>query len=134
MITIDTNIAARFLLEDIPDHSERAAGLFERAGAGTAKLYVPASVIIELSYLFTRRLSVPRDRTAITLLDFVQLPGLVIEHVEAVQAALSFWRNHGGLSFVDCYHLALTRQLDMSQIYSFDRKMGGYPGVERIEP
>ena len=134
MITIDTNIAARFLLDDIPDHSERAASLIEEAGKGTLRLFVPASVIIELSYLFTRRLHVPRQRAAIALQEFVRFPGLIVEHAEAVQSALTFWQERGGLSFVDCYHLALTHALDMNQIYSFDKKMNRYPGVERIEP
>ncbi len=40
----------------------------------------------------------------------------------------------GPLSFADCFHLTLTKELGMTQIYTFDRKMNRFPGVERLEP
>lgn len=60
--------------------------------------------------------------------------GLESDHPEACVEALRLWAEQGPLSFADCFHLALTKQLGMARIDTFDRKMGRYPGVERIEP
>jgi predicted nucleic acid-binding protein len=64
----------------------------------------------------------------------VSNPGISTDHPEAIQQALRLWAREGPLSFPDCFHLALTRQLGMTRIVTFDQKMDRYPGVERIEP
>jgi predicted nucleic acid-binding protein len=134
MIAIDTSIVARHVLADIPDHSRRASDLVASASNGAVDLFIPATVIAELVHLFHRTLSIPKEQVADVLLDVVRIRGVHAEHEEAVSSALTFWRSTGGLSFPDCYHLALTRELGMTEIYSFDQKMDRYPGVARIEP
>lgn len=134
MIALDTNIVARYVLGDIPDHSARASELFRSASRGAVDLFIPATVFVELAHLLHRRLSIPRRRVADTLLDVLRIRGIHAENTEAVASALDFWRSTGGVSFADCYHLALTRELGMTEIYTFDRKMDRYPGVTRIEP
>ena len=66
-----------------------------------------------------------------TILDYA---GIVTDHPEALKTALQFWATQGPLSFADCFHLTLTRQLGMTHIVTFDQKMNRYPGVERVEP
>lgn len=134
MIALDTNIIARYLLADIPDHSARASELIRSASRGAVDLFVPASVFVELAHLLHRRLSIPRSHVAKTLLDVLHIRGIHGENTEAVSSALDFWRSTGGLSFPDCYHLALTRELGMMEIYSFDKTMDRYPGVTLLEP
>lgn len=134
MITVDSNVILRFLLGDIPDHAERSKRLFQQANPETSALFIPATAIAEVSYVLTRLYNTPRARAADALMGICQLFGVEIENRNAIEAALAFWRANGGLSFVDCYHLALTEHMGLNQIYSFDKKMGRYPGVERIEP
>jgi predicted nucleic acid-binding protein len=134
MVTLDTNILARYLLNDIPDHSERARNLLRSAARGDEALFLPASVFVEISHLMTRRRSIPRQRVATALMQLLRFEVIHIQERNAVADALTFWEATGGLSFVDCYHLALTRHLGMTQIYTFDRKMNRFPGVARIEP
>lgn len=133
-VALDTNILARYLLDDIPDHTLRVKRLLHSAAQGDVQLFVPASVFVELAHLLHRRRSVPRPRVAAALSGITRLQGLNIPERNAITAALDFWQSTGGLAFVDCYHLALTKELGMTQIYTFDRKMDRYPGVERIEP
>ena len=57
-----------------------------------------------------------------------------MSHKAAIVAALDFWQTHPALDYADCFHLTLTKDLGMSGIYTFDRKMDRFPGVERIEP
>jgi len=134
MIAIDTNIAARYLLADIPDHHRRVTDLFAKASSGKVELFVPAAVFAELSYILTRLTGIPRQQAAQGLLQLSITPGLVIEHADAIANALVYWRDNGGVSFVDCFLLALSEARGITQIYSFDKKMNRYPGVERIEP
>lgn len=134
MITIDTNVAARYLLADIPDHHQRAVKLLTSAASGHVEIFVPAAVFTELSYVLTRLAGFPRQRAAEGLLQFASFPGLHLEHEAVIIDALSFWRDHGGVSFVDCFLMALSSANGISRIYTFDRKMDRYPGVERIEP
>jgi predicted nucleic acid-binding protein len=134
MITIDTNVAARYLLEDIPDHHRRSVELFTSAASGHIELFVPAAVFTELSYVLTRLAGFSRQRAAEGLLQFAAFPRLHLEQEGAIINALSFWRDNGGVSFVDCYLMALSQANGITQIYTFDRKMNRYPGVERIEP
>lgn len=134
MIALDTNVLARFLLGDIPDHAERSAALLRNASVREQELFVSSTVLAELSWLLTKQRAVPRYIVAQTFSDLLDIPGVVIEHSGAVREAIAFWRDHGGVSYVDCYHLALTKELGMTQIYTFDRKMDRFPGVERMEP
>jgi len=57
-----------------------------------------------------------------------------MDHKSAIIDALEFWVSQPPLDYADCYHLALTRELGLTGIYTFDRKKDRYPGVERIEP
>lgn len=134
LVALDTNILARYLLDDIPDHTTRAKQLLHTAAQGGVGLFVPASVFIELSYLLRRRRSIPRQRVATALSGVLRLQGLRIQDRNAIANALDFWQSTGGLSCVDCYHLALAKELGMTAMYTFDKKMDRYPGVKRIEP
>ena len=134
MILIDTNILARYLLDDIPDHAERSRRLFEQAGRNETELFVPVTALAELLWLLIRQKGYPKGPVVETLLDLFRLPSLIVENHLAVNKALHLWVETSSLSFVDCYHLALAEALGMTQIYSFDKKMDRYPGVERIEP
>lgn len=134
MILIDTNILARYFLNDIPDHSERTRNLFEQALRGEVKLYVPTTCIGEITWLTVRQRKVPKEVIAGLLLDLFLIRTIMVENKSAVVNALHMLIDLNGLSFVDCYHLALAKELGMTQIYSFDKKMDRYPGVERIDP
>jgi predicted nucleic acid-binding protein len=134
MILIDTNILARYFLNDIPDHSARTRGIFQRAASGHEQLFVPVTCIAEITWLTIKQRRVPKEVIADLLLDLFLLDGIVVENRSVVFSALEALKTYNGLSFVDCYHLALAGELGMNKIYSFDKKMDRYPGVERMEP
>ena len=52
----------------------------------------------------------------------------------SVLHALSFWQETGGLSFANCYQLALAADLGFTEVHSFDKAMGRYPDVTRVAP
>ena len=133
-VLVDTNVILRHLLDDIPDHSQRANVLFAGIMTGDRRVYIPTTVFLESSYVLTESKGVPVADAAHGLATILGYAGLETDHPEAMKAALQLWATQGPLSFADCFHLALTKQLGMMRIVTFDQKMDRYPGVKRIEP
>lgn len=133
-VALDTNVICRHALDDHEQHSPRAKVLFERIAQGEIHVFCPATAIFEAIYILSDRNESPRSDVAGYFATIVQYPGFHLEHPQSIRAAFNLWAANPALDFADCYHLALTRELGMTQIYTFDKKMNRYPGVERIEP
>jgi predicted nucleic acid-binding protein len=131
---LDTNVLLRHILQDEPDYSARASHLLRSIRAGEVRVHTSQTVIFEAVYVLGKQFRAPKDRIAAILLEIVSYPSLVIPNRASVLAALAFWTQHGGLSFADCFHLALANHWGLERIYTFDQKMDRYTGVERIEP
>lgn len=131
---IDTNVLIYHLIQTDHEASQASHELFARLRSGSEMAFVSSTVVFETVHVSQTSYGVPKHLIADTLADVLRLAGLQTDHEAALLDALAFWREQGPLSFPDCFHLALARQLGMARIYSFDRKMDRYPGVERIEP
>ncbi len=131
---IDTNVLIYHLGQPDHEHGPRSSELFARLWAGTEVGFIGSSVIIECIHAFRTRFDIPVAVLADNLIKVLAFPGVRTDQHEALVSALQFWREEGPLSFVDCYHLALTKSLGMDAIYTFDRKMDRYPGVAQVEP
>jgi predicted nucleic acid-binding protein len=134
MRTIDTNVLVYHLIGESGDLSKRSSELLLRLKADREKVYLPVTVVFECIYTCQSERDVTNDVLGDLLLEVLGFPGVMTDNTDALVNALEFWRSQGPLSFADCYHLALTKELGMTQIYTFDKKMDRYPGVERIEP
>lgn len=134
MRTIDTNVLVYHLIGESGELSRRSSALMLRLKADREKAYLPVTALFECIYTCKSISDVPNDALADVLIEILHFPGVVVDHLKALVDALQVWRTQGPLSFADCYHLALTKDLGMSEIYTFDKKMDRYPGVERVEP
>ncbi|HVL22784.1 MAG TPA: PIN domain-containing protein [Thermomicrobiales bacterium] len=132
--SIDTTILLRHLLQDHDEHSPRASALLLDVRKGTKRIFCPSTVIFEAIHALHRRANIPHPAVAMALTNLIELPNFVMTDEPVVIAALEFCTQQSPLDDADCYHLALTRELAMSRIYTFDKKMDRFPGVERIEP
>lgn len=131
---IDTNVLVYHLVQDHREFSPRSSRLFNTLRLGQAAAYVSSTVIFECIYVCQGAYDVPNEPLAQALIEILSFAGLRSDHADALVDALSLWSRQGPLSFADCFHLALTRDLGMTRIYTFDKKMDRYPGVSRIEP
>lgn len=131
---VDTNIICRHALQDHDDHSPRANQLFLKLARGEEFVYCPPTAIFEAIHIMHGRNKAPRAEVESYFNIILKYPGLETYGLSSVIDALAFWQSNPRLDFADCYHLALAEELGMTQIYSFDKKMDRYPGVERIEP
>lgn len=134
MKMIDTNILVYFLSDSQGEHSERSISLISRILGGEETGYVPAMVVLECIHVLRTGFNVPEKETADLLHSLLSSSSLVCEFKGPLLHALDFASSQTALSFADCYHLALAEELAMTQIYSFDKKMDRYPGIEQIEP
>ena len=131
---IDTNILVYHLIQNHESFSPRSTALLDDLAAGRTTATCASTVIVETVYVLEKGFLVPRSDAHSALKSIVNIAAIEFDFREALLAALDFWNSQGPLSFADCYHLALTREQGLEAIYIFDKKMGRYPGVERIEP
>lgn len=133
-VMLDTNVLIYHLMQNHEDHSSRSQSLLSRVRLGIEHIYCPSTAIMECTYVLQQQFSAPREEIAPLLSNIISLPNVECEFKRSLLNGLSFWQTNAGLDFADCYHLALAEELGMTQIYSFDKKMDRYPGMERIEP
>lgn len=131
---LDTNILIYHLTGNHPDYSPRCTALMEQIEHGDVEAYTAVTAVDEALRVLTKVFGHQRSTAAQEVSMILVQPEIRIDHRQAVLNAITLWAANGPLAFADCYHLALTKELGMTEIYTFDRKMDRFPGVERIEP
>ena len=131
---LDTNPILRHVLDDHPDHAPRAHTLFARIEAGEERVQTTDTVIFEAAFTLEKFYKVPRAQVRETVLDLLQLPGIVLAGKRAYRRVFDLWVEHAGLSFADCYHAVLVERLQLPAIISFDTDFDRLPGIRRREP
>lgn len=112
MITLDTNVLARYLLKDDPAQFEKAQAIIE----GPETFAIPVTVCLELVWVLEvsdcSRAEIAR---AIRLL--IGLPNLTVSPVEILLNALRWYE--GGMDFADAMHLAMS--IESEALVTFDK-------------
>ena len=131
---VDANVFLRHLLQDEPNHSSRASALFEAVEFEERRVHVADVAICEVVFVLSKRYKSERVDVRDAMVPLIGLPSVVLPGKRMMIEAFDLWVREAGLSFVDCYQLCLARQLGLSGVITFDKKMSRLPGVERIEP
>lgn len=131
---LDTNILLRQVLQDHSDHSPRATRLIAAIERGERAVRLSDTVVFETVFTLEKTYRVARPNIHRGLRRILELPGIVLPGKRIYASVFDLWVREPALSFADCYHLCLTRQLELPAILSFDRKLNRLPGVARIEP
>lgn len=119
MIALDTNVIARFYVDDPTDPQAKlqrpaARKVFEEAQA----LFVPITVVLELEWVLRAFYGFNRAQFAKVVTHLAGLPHLTLESAPTVLAAL---QDHaGGLDFADALHLRASQACEA--LVSFDDK------------
>ena len=92
------------------------------------------TVIFEAAFTLEKFYKVPRGQIRGTLLDLLQLPGIVLPGKRAYRRVFDLWVERAGLSFADCYHAVLVERLGLPALITFDHKFDRVAGVTRREP
>lgn len=131
---LDTNVILRQVLQDHPDHSIRATALIKEIEQGKRAVRLADTVVFEAAFTLEKTYGVPRSDIRDALLPILELAGVVLPGKRMLSDVFDLYVREAGLSFADCYHATLAKQLQLSKILSFDRKIGRVPGIQRIEP
>jgi predicted nucleic acid-binding protein len=128
LIALDTNILARYLLDDEPAQARAARRLLADEGA---EYWIPVTVVLELSWVL-RKSDAPRAVIMGRLRDLLSLRNVRTQNAELVNQALG-WAGQG-MDLADALHLVLSGKAE--RFATFDealvkqaRKLGVHPPV-----
>ncbi len=131
MISLDTNILVRYLVNDDAEQSAAARAL---ASTLTAEepAFVCREVLVELVWVLERSCGFSRDAISTTLLDMLSREGIVLETSDDVaRAALGYRR--GSADFSDLMIAAASRREGALPLYTFDRRASRLEGVRLLD-
>jgi predicted nucleic-acid-binding protein len=128
LIALDTNILARYLLDDEPVQARAARRLLADA---KAEYWIPVTVVLELAWVL-RKADAPRSVIMERLRDLLSLRNVRVQNADLVFQALR-WAAQG-LDLADALHLVLSGKAE--RFATFDealvkqaRKLGVQPPV-----
>jgi predicted nucleic acid-binding protein len=131
---IDTNIFLRYLTQD-EQHYKACLALFQRAERNQVNLITSEVVIVETVFVLSspQHYRLTRQQIHVTLSRLLLLPGLKLLNRNIHLRALALYAHHA-LDFEDCLSIAYMEQLNVPQIYSYDRGFDHINTVQRVEP
>jgi predicted nucleic-acid-binding protein len=117
MIALDTNILARFYVDDPADQESAAQRpIARRLIADSAQVFVPLTVILELEWVLRAFYGFAADDFVRVVKHLLGLPNVRVEEWARIVDALA-WHTEG-LDFADALHLLASSHC--SEFMSFD--------------
>lgn len=118
---VDANVFLRLFTVDDQGQSDRAAGLFRRAGSGEVGLFSGPPVLFEVAWVLRRAYRVPREKVLRALTAILAVPG--IEVADAVLVRLAVERAEAnGAEFADAYIAASMGANGCDAVATFNRR------------
>lgn len=131
MISLDTNILVRYLVDDDVDQSAAARAL---ANALTAEepAFVCREVLVELVWVLERSYGFSRDAISTALLNMLSREGIVLETSDDVARAVLGYRR-SNTDFSDLMIAAASRRAGAVPLYTFDQRASRLDGVRLLD-
>jgi predicted nucleic-acid-binding protein len=127
---LDTNILARFLLQDDPMQSPKADEIMRSLTAAEPG-WVGVAAILELVWVLSSKNRHDRKAIARTLDQLLVQEEIVIEQAESVQGALLLFRR-GNADFADCLIASSARVAGCNRTVTFDRVAARDAGMQLL--
>ena len=123
MISIDTNVLIRIVIDDDHEQADLARVLF-RENLSDVGVRIPLIVLVESVWVLKKRYG----RTKVEILHFLErlitIPGISVERRTEVENAITHWRN-GTADFTDYIILAASEADGCTTTYTFEKKKMG---------
>jgi len=130
MIGLDTNVLIRYLTQDDPVQSARAAEIFERRLTVRNPGFVSVVAMAETVWVLDRAYGFTAQQIAATIERLLQIEVLEIENEQQVFTAMVALK-HGRGAFADALIAELGKRAGCSHTLTFDKKAAGLPGFEQ---
>ena len=130
MIGLDTNVLVRYLTQDDPSQSAKAARLLDAltpANPGYLSLVVVVELVwvLKLSYAFTKG-------ELITVVDnLLRSKELLVERTDVVSSALRLFKSSRA-GFSDCIIVRIHELAECKYTLTFDRTAADLPGMRLL--
>lgn len=131
MIGLDTNILVRYLAQDDPIQSAKAATIFEQRLTAKTPGFVSVVVMVEVVWVLDRAYGLTTQEIAATVQRLLQVEVLRIEAEQHVFAAMIALKQ-GHASFADVLIAELAARAGCTCTLTFDRRASRLPGFELV--
>ena len=121
MIGIDTNVLARYIVQDDPVQSEAAVRLIEGRCTAHSPGYVGVPVLMELVWVLTAAYRYEKSVVASVLHQILRTTEFVVENRETTWSALREFEA-GAADFADCLIAHRNHARGCTRTYTFDRR------------
>jgi predicted nucleic-acid-binding protein len=121
MIGLDTNVLVRYLTEDDPIQSPKAADLIERALTESEPGYISIVAMVETTWVLERTYEFSATDIAVAIERMLQAPVLTVESEQEVFTAMIAMKEHRA-SFSDALIGALGARAGCARTVTFDRR------------
>lgn len=101
MVTIDTNVLVRLIINDDPEQTQRALSVMEGGS-----VYIPVTVILEAEWVFRHCYSLSVPTVCRVFEKILSTPGVTVAEKAAVSQAVDL--HEQDMDFADALHLCLS--------------------------
>ena len=131
---VDTNLFIRYLTNDDIEKANRVEELLDKAALGKVRLITCEVVMAEVVWVLESYYNVNKVQIAEHLEAILATPGLNVLNGKVVEKAVEYYLNEN-IDFIDAYIVSLMNRLNISSIYSFDKKhLKRIKSIKRLEP
>lgn len=129
MIGLDTNVLVRYLTQDDPIQSAKAAAVFERSLSAKNPGFVSIVAMVEMVWVLDRAYGLDAQKIAGVIERMLQASELVVENEQEVfTAMMALKKGHG--SFADAMIAELGAKAGCSRTLTFDQRALRLRGFE----
>jgi len=121
MTSLDTNVVLRFLLNDVPAQTEKAAKIISKD-----KVYVTDVIAVETVYVLEKVIELSRQDIVSLVTGFLGFPNVVHNPYFLIDA-ISLYEHRSSLSIVDCYAAAEAKAYH-NKLVTFDKRLANQGG------
>ncbi|MAE63969.1 MAG: PIN domain-containing protein [Phycisphaeraceae bacterium] len=126
MIGIDTNVLARYIVQDDPKQSAAATRCLERQCSRNDPGHVTLIVLCELVWVLRRAYQYKRNQVVEALRRIIEAAELEVEHREIADQAIADY-GEGDADFADYVIARLNESAGAKHTVTFDRSAAAHP-------
>ena len=131
---VDTNLFVRYLTDDDAEKADRVEALLGEASEGKVRLITADLVLVELIWVLESSYDMKPGEITPMIRAILATPGLEVINGALMAKALDHYEGQN-IDIVDGYIAALMEKLNITGVYSFDRKhLSRIDSLKRIEP
>ena len=116
MISLDTNVVLRFLLDDVPEQTERATKAIKHN-----KVYITDVAVVEVIYVLEKVILLSRKDISKLVSDFFGFANVIYNPYFLLET-IQLYKHHPSLSIVDCYASSEAKAY-YNQLVTFDKRL-----------